>query len=634
MIVPPLLGGRYEVGPLIGRGGMADVYRGHDTRLDRVVAIKLLRSDLARDGNFLIRFRREAQAAGGLADSAIVAIYDSGEEATTDDRGEPARLPYIVMEYVDGETLRATLTREEVIPAPEAARIMMGVLTALAYSHRMGIVHRDIKPANVMLTVTGDVKVMDFGIARAVADTSATMTQTQAVIGTAQYLSPEQAQGLPVDARSDLYSAGCMLAELLTGRPPFTGDSPVSVAYQHVGEQPAAPSTYNPAVPHAYDLVVLHALVKDRDRRYQSATEFRNDLAAARDGRPLSAAALAGDPADVATTRLAGPRPAGGTATGTGTAGLADPADPAGPATGSLDAVAEDEHEEKRRGWLYALLALVGVLVLVGVFFGARSMFATDPASQLVSVPKVVGLQLEAAKAALSARNLAPQVNNVTDNTAPKGQVVRQSPTDGATVNPGSTVVIDVSSGPGAAALPNVVGFSQDAAITALKAAGFQVSTIQQVDDNTQAAGNVVSTDPPANTVTPLTTPVTLRVATGKVAVPPVTGKALADAQTDLLKAGLTVKVTQVDDGAVAEGTVLKQAPESGAIVDVGSAVELTVARQPAVTTTATATTTITVTPTRPPATTTTSRPPTTTTTTTPTATPSATATGTTAPTP
>ena len=249
MTAPRLLGGRYEVGELIGRGGMAEVHLGHDTRLDRDVAIKLLRSDLARDANFLTRFRREAQAAGGLSHPEIVAIYDSGEETSTESGGATVPLPYIVMEYVDGETLRAKVMREHVVAPAEAATIVEGVLSALAYSHRMGIVHRDIKPANVMITRTGDVKVMDFGIARAVADTSATMTQTQAVIGTAQYLSPEQAQGLQVDARSDLYSTGCLLFELLTGRPPFLGESPVSVAYQHVGEPPQPPSSFNHDVP-------------------------------------------------------------------------------------------------------------------------------------------------------------------------------------------------------------------------------------------------------------------------------------------------------------------------------------------------------------------------------------------------
>jgi len=288
---PRLLGGRYQVGELIGRGGMAEVHAGHDTRLGRTVAIKMLRSDLARDPSFLARFRREAQSAAGLNHPAIVAVYDSGEDEDTESGGATVALPYIVMEYVEGHTLREILTEKTVVDPAEAARVTEGILDALSYSHRMGIVHRDIKPANVMLTPAGEVKVMDFGIARALADTAATMTQTQSVIGTAQYLSPEQAQGNPVDARSDLYSTGCLLYELLTGRTPFVGDSPVSIAYQHVGQAPQPPSVHQPDVSADLDAVVLHALVKDRDARYQDASQFRSDLAAARSGRPISNAA-------------------------------------------------------------------------------------------------------------------------------------------------------------------------------------------------------------------------------------------------------------------------------------------------------------------------------------------------------
>src|SRR3954449_4149362 len=284
---PRLLGGRYEVGEVLGRGGMAEVHRGRDTRLGRTVAVKVLRSDLARDPTFQARFRREAQSAAALNHPSVVAVYDSGEDRTSN--GVAA--PYIVREHVEGRTLRELLSGGRTLPWQEALRITSGVLAALAYSHRAGIVHRDIKPANVMVTPQGDVKVMDFGIARAMADASATMTQTQAVIGTAQYLSPEQAQGLPVDARSDLYSTGCLLFELLTGRPPFVGESPVSVAYQHVGEKPQPPSSFNHDVPPPYDNITLHALEKKRENRYQSATEFRNDLIAAREGRPISPAA-------------------------------------------------------------------------------------------------------------------------------------------------------------------------------------------------------------------------------------------------------------------------------------------------------------------------------------------------------
>ncbi|MBN9375715.1 MAG: Stk1 family PASTA domain-containing Ser/Thr kinase, partial [Cellulomonas sp.] len=294
-----ILAGRYEVGELIGRGGMAEVHIGYDRRLGRTVAIKILRSDLARDPSFQNRFRREAQSAAALNHPAIVAVYDTGEDVITEPTGVAAHVPFIVMEYVEGHTVRDILRDGAAVPIEEAVEITAGVLSALEYSHHAGIVHRDIKPANVMLTPTGAVKVMDFGIARAVADSAATMTQTQAVIGTAQYLSPEQARGEQVDTRSDLYSTGCLLFELLTGRPPFTGDSPVAVAYQHVRENPPAPSDIASDVPDTLDRITLKALAKERDDRYQTAGEFRADLEAVLRGGavgapPVGAFAVAG----------------------------------------------------------------------------------------------------------------------------------------------------------------------------------------------------------------------------------------------------------------------------------------------------------------------------------------------------
>src|SRR3954471_24525017 len=269
------VGGRYELGDLLGRGGMAEVRRAVDRRLGRPVAVKQLRADLATDPTFQARFRREAQSAAGLNHPTIVAVYDTGEET---DPLTGVAIPYIVMELVEGTTLRDILKDGRKILPERALELTQGVLDALGYSHKAGIVHRDIKPANVMLTPNGGVKVMDFGIARAVADTSATMTQTAAVIGTAQYLSPEQARGETVDARSDIYSAGCLLYELLVGQPPFRGDSPVSVAYQHVRETPVPPSQIDPMVTPSMDNIVLKALAKDPADRYQSAREMKADI--------------------------------------------------------------------------------------------------------------------------------------------------------------------------------------------------------------------------------------------------------------------------------------------------------------------------------------------------------------------
>src|SRR6478672_3524797 len=292
MTEPHRIGGRYEVGEMLGRGGMAEVRRGVDNRLGRSVAIKRLRVDLASDATFQARFRREAQSAASLNHPSIVAVYDTGEEP--DPSGSGIMLPFIVMELVEGRTLRDILREGRKILPERALEITAAVLSALDYSHRAGIVHRDIKPANVMLTPTGEIKVMDFGIARAIADASATMTQTAAVVGTAQYLSPEQARGEQVDARSDLYSAGCLLFELLTGRPPFIGDSPVSVAYQHVREEPSPPSFFESTVPPAVDAITLKALTKRVDERYQSASEMRADIERALGGRPVLAPAVMG----------------------------------------------------------------------------------------------------------------------------------------------------------------------------------------------------------------------------------------------------------------------------------------------------------------------------------------------------
>ena len=278
------LAGRYEVGELIGHGGMADVHVGTDSRLGRRVAIKLLKPTLADDPTFRTRFRQEAQAAARMAHPTIVRVYDAGEETVTDQNGVERQLPFIVMEYVDGRLLKDIIADGPMEPH-EATRITEGVLTALEYSHRAGVVHRDIKPGNIMVTPSGQVKVMDFGIARAISDSAATVAQTSVILGTAQYFSPEQARGESVDARTDLYSTGVVLFEMLTGRPPFRGDSPVAVAYQHVSEAPTPPSAYNPRVSPALDAVVLHALAKDRFDRFQSAAEFRTDVEAADAGQ-------------------------------------------------------------------------------------------------------------------------------------------------------------------------------------------------------------------------------------------------------------------------------------------------------------------------------------------------------------
>ena len=284
------LGDRYEVGQVIGRGGMAEVHEGADTRLNRRVAIKILRPDLARDPQFQDRFRREAQAAAGLNHPNVVAVFDTGEQQI----GEHL-VPYIVMEYVDGVTLQHMLTNGPRIMPERSLEITAGILAALDYAHRHGIVHRDIKPANIMINAHGDAKVMDFGIARAMSDAVTSVTASSAVMGTAQYLSPEQAKGETVDARSDIYAAGCVMYELLTGRPPFTGETAVSILYQHVNELPKPPSQVDSAISATLDAVVLHALAKHPSQRYQTAAEMRSDVERVMAGIPVAVAVAAAE---------------------------------------------------------------------------------------------------------------------------------------------------------------------------------------------------------------------------------------------------------------------------------------------------------------------------------------------------
>ncbi|SES48079.1 serine/threonine protein kinase [Pedococcus cremeus] len=605
MTAPPqILGGRYEVGELLGRGGMAEVHLGHDTRLSRPVAIKMLRSDLARDPSFLVRFRREAQSAAGLNHASIVAVYDSGEDHVVESGGSRLSIPYIVMEYVEGQTLRELLNDRSPLEPAEAARITEGILDALSYSHRMGIVHRDIKPANVMIGKHGEIKVMDFGIARAVADTSATMTQTQAVIGTAQYLSPEQAQGHTVDARSDLYSTGCLLFELLTGRPPFKGDSPVAIAYQHVGEAPPRPSTFNADVDASLDAVVLHALVKDREARYQDAASFRADLQAARLGRPISAAArgtaagaagaggLAVADQTVALDTLSGERTtvlgAGAAAAAAG-AGLAAAGRAGGPGdevgahgnTATLPAIGhdpDDEEPRKRRGLGYVLLvlAVLGAIALLAV--AGRSFFGNTPSgAATVAVPGVIDMPVASAEAKIRAAELVPQVQQV-PSTKDEGTVVDQNPQEGEKVQRGSKVTLSVSGGPSTTEVPNLAGFTVDEAKQALSNVGLTFGGTQQVNNTRVDKGNVIESSPAAGTSVDVGSAVTLKVSSGKVEVPDVTGMTRDEAASALSDLGFRNKTTYVES-TEPEDTVLKQSIAKGELADYGTQITLTVAR-------------------------------------------------------
>lgn len=567
-----LLANRYQVGDLIGRGGMAEVHIGHDTRLGRTVAIKILRPDLARDPSFLTRFRREAQAAAGLNHPAIVAVYDTGEDSVLGPTGERQPLPFIVMEYVEGHTVRDILKGGAAAPIDEAVEIVAGVLSALDYSHAAGLVHRDIKPANVMLTPTGAVKVMDFGIARAMADVGQTMTQTQAVVGTAQYLSPEQARGETVDARSDLYSTGCLLFELLCGRPPFLGDSPVSVAYQHVREAAPTPSTFAPDVPPALDGIVLRALAKDRAQRYGSAAEFLADLNAFLTGRPVSPAT--------------GQFPVGSASSGAGaTAVLA--AAGANPGANRLGAPINplDELVEVRGG-IAARLRTVGIIVAAllaafGIVLAALAMTrpsGEDP-SNMVTVPILADMTQADATATLDNYGLEGTVSAVASDEVASGIVIRTDPPEGTLVAAGSTVILYVSVGPTVTTVPQVRGLPLAEALAELESAGLGVSEQRQVHGEWEVpAGSATATDPPFDATVAPGSEVILFVSSGKVDVLSQVGKTQAAAAAYFESIHITVAFKDVQTAEQPPGTIISQDPPPGLLAYGTTGVSLEVA--------------------------------------------------------
>ena len=553
---PRFLGGRYELGEVLGHGGMAEVRIGVDRRLGRTVAVKTLRPDLATDPIFQARFRREAQSAAALNQPSIVAVYDTGEEKV-----DGVSVPYIVMEYVEGRTLRDVLREGRRILPERALEITADVLEALEYSHRAGIIHRDIKPGNVMLTPNGDVKVMDFGIARAVADASATMTQTAAVIGTAQYLSPEQARGESVDARSDIYSTGCLLYELLTGRPPFVGDSPVSVAYQHVREEPRPPSMLDPEVSPMADAITLKALQKKPLDRYQSASEMRQDIERGLAGLQVAAPMMAAD----ATARFMPPEEA-------------PPAPPENDRRRYDDE--DDEGPDRGRKAAYILLAVAIVFVLgVAAFIGLRSLGNGSP--DTVSTPTLRGKTLDQARADLVAAQLQlGKVSQQASEDAPKGQIVSQDPAPGASAEVNSAVNVAVSSGKPTASVPAVIGKQVADATTLLESDGFQVD--DQEDPNaTGDAGTVTRVVPAEGSTVAAGSKITIYYSSGLIEVPGVEGESADVAEAQLKDAGFRVRRTFDTTSESDEGTVLKQVPGEGQRREPNSTVTIVIARAP-----------------------------------------------------
>lgn len=547
---PPTVGGRYELGELLGRGGMAEVRKGTDSRLGRIVAVKRLRTDLASDATFQARFRREAQSSASLNHPSIVAVYDTGEEQATD--GSGVAQPYIVMEYVAGRTLRDILREGRKILPERALEITSGVLSALDYSHRAGIIHRDIKPGNVMLTPSGDVKVMDFGIARAMSDAANSMTQTAAVVGTAQYLSPEQARGEQVDSRSDVYSAGCLLYELLTGRPPFVGDSPVAVAYQHVREQADPPSDHDTDLPPEVDAIVMKALAKRLEDRYQSAGAMRTDIERYLAGRPVEATV----PPPVAEPTRPAPVP------------VATP--PRRPEPAPLPA----SDDNPRTGLWVVLGLLLVALLIAGWFLVKDSLFPSSPERE--AVPDVVGLTEQEARTEIGAAGfeIKEPPTRVNSDTVPEGEVIEQTPAGDSFQDPGTVITLTVSIGVAEVSVPDVTGKSVDQAAAELGDAGFKVRREEEESDLPE--DQVIRQDPEATTEVQKGATITLYYSDGMEQVPDVVGNTRDLASRKIDGRGFKPDVReQPTDNPDENGRVVEQTQQPGTTLPEGSDVTI-----------------------------------------------------------
>ena len=512
-----VLSGRYRIDESIGRGGMASVYRGYDLTLGRDVAIKILDPELARDAGFRTRFRLEAQAASRMSPPTIVRVFDAGEETESLPDGTTQPVPYIVMELVSGRLLKDVI-EEGPVDAERAVAYADGILEALEYSHRAGVVHRDIKPGNVMVTADDHIKVMDFGIARAVSDSSSTVAETTAILGTAAYFSPEQAKGEPVDARADLYSTGVVLYELLTGRAPFRGESPVAVAYQHVSETPLTPSEINEEIPRALDAVVLRALAKDPYQRYQDAPSFRAALTHALTGKAPSRRQLG-----TLTSELYGPNPRQAAETARSLRQL------------STDTTMRRTQSGPPVAWVWAGVAILAVL-LISVLFWVLTIPRGDenvPSNSRI-VPDLTGMTYDRAAEELTAIDLVPVRVEESSVEVAEGNVIRTEPGTDVSVEVNQEIKVYVSTGQELAAVPTLTGLTQETAAQALEQVGLKVGTVTSRNDPALDAGIVIAADPAGGDQVAVGSSVDLVVATGRVLINDVTGYTVEAATREL----------------------------------------------------------------------------------------------------
>ncbi len=563
-----MIADRYEVGALIGRGGMADVYEGTDTRLGRKIAIKILKADLVADPSFEVKFRQEAQNSARMTHPTIVRVYDTGEEQSVDANGNQRRTPYIVMEFVHGTVLR-DLMHARRLSIPEAIGFAEGILTALEFSHRAGIIHRDIKSANVMITDGGVVKVMDFGIARAMSDSSATQSHTSGIVGTAQYFSPEQARGESVDARTDLYSTGVLLYEMLAGRPPFVGETAVSVAYQHVSELVTKPSTYNSEISPALDEVVMHSLAKDRNDRYQSAEQYREHLLAAAlnpdPGAPAEPVAftdvLEGAPDAAETTIIESTETSafdellGGLIESPATEPTKETTNTNPFTTLGVEfepevvdtsvKVERTDKAKKMAGLAWGVgsglvVFVVGILVFVLAF---GNFNVNLPTNDNISVVDVTGQTFEDGAATLTELGLSVLEKGVPSDTVPADTIISTDPPAGASVPKNTEITVTYSTGAAEVAIPSLLGKSEQEAEDALIAVGLVLGTITQSTSPTAPLGKVIQSSPETGTYTASGSTVDLIISNGKVEVPDVTSMNVNQASTQLTGAGVGLKV-------------------------------------------------------------------------------------------
>ncbi len=555
MTTPQHLSDRYELGEILGFGGMSEVHLARDQRLHRDVAVKVLRADLARDPSFYLRFRREAQNAAALNHPAIVAVYDTGEAETPN-----GPLPYIVMEYVDGVTLRDIVHNDGPMEPRRAIEVIADACQALNFSHQHGIIHRDVKPANIMISETGAVKVMDFGIARALADANS-VTQTAAVIGTAQYLSPEQARGEKVDARSDVYSLGCVLYEILTGEPPFVGDSPVAVAYQHVREDPEPPSRRQEGITPELDAVVLKALAKNPDNRYQTAAEMRADLVKVHSGEQPDApkvftdaersSLLSASPSDHRTDRI-------------------DPVVRAQP----------QYYERERRGsvtrWLIAVAVLAVLTVVVTL---AINMFGGT--TRDVQVPDVSGQASADAIAELQNRGFRTRTQQKPDSNVAPDHVIGTDPAANTSVDAGDEITISVSTGPEQREIPDVRSLTYDEAVEKLTDAGFVNFRPSSSPSTPEMKDKVLGTNPPVNQTSAITNEITIVLGAGPETrpVPDVKGQSQDSAVQILTASGFTKTIPVEVDSTGPAGQLVGTNPAAGQTVPVDTVIQLQVSR-------------------------------------------------------